>query len=42
MKTILENLNTMADALQAAQLEALKAMIEANPVMKSWEIDNLA
>ena len=41
MRSLMEQLNTVADTLSEAQLTAIKAMIEKYAIIKAWKVENL-
>ena len=41
LRTIVETVNRNYTTFTQNQLTMLKAMIEANPVMKQWSVDNI-
>ena len=41
LRQLMETVAASASSFTAAQLSALSAMIQANPVMKNWDIDSL-
>ena len=41
LRQLMETVAASASSFTAAQLSALSAMIEANPIMKSWDIESL-
>ncbi|MBR1989106.1 MAG: hypothetical protein IJ987_01440, partial [Firmicutes bacterium] len=41
LRSLVETINKMASTLTATQIQALADMIKANPVMQSWDVENL-
>ena len=41
MRSLMEQLDTVADTLSEAQLTTIKAMIEKYAIIKSWKVENL-